>query len=54
MINAIIWHDNGKAGQIGYTEESVKSHSELDNLLKSYEAHGILIYSVDFNSSERV
>lgn len=48
MINVIIWHDNGKAGQRGYTVESVKSRAELSELLASYESHGITIYSVDF------
>lgn len=48
MINAIIWHDNGKAGQKGYTEESVKSLAELSELLANYESHGVAIYSVNF------
>ena len=48
MINVIIWHDNGRAGQRGYTEESVKSRAELSELLSRYESRGITIYSVDF------
>lgn len=55
MINILVWHDNGKAGQKGYTEECVCSVSDIPELIARYESHNITVYSVDFiNTSERV
>lgn len=47
----IIWHDNGVAGQRGYTEytnEEVAARGGIDSIVSEYAENGILVYSVDF------
>lgn len=47
----IIWHDNGVAGQRGYTEyttEEISAHGGIGALVHEYAESGALVYSVDF------
>lgn len=52
----IVWHDNGVAGQCGYTEyteEEVATHGGIDALVHEYAESGALVYSVDFIGEEK-
>lgn len=52
----IVWHDNGVAGQRGYTEyteEEVATHGGIDALVHEYAESGALVYSVDFIGEEK-
>lgn len=47
----IIWHDNGVAGQRGFTEytkDEVDAHGGIEGILNEYAESGALVYSVDF------
>ena len=41
----IIWHDNGKSGQKGYSE--FNSEKEKDDFAEHAENHNILIYEIE-------
>lgn len=43
LANYLVWHDNGKRGQFGYTEET----GNIAEIVKSYKAHGVHIHSID-------
>lgn len=40
----VIEHDNGVKGQHGFSDEEIFSESEIKNVIKSYEYHGITVY----------
>ena len=47
----IVWHDNGVAGQRGYTEytnEEVAAMGGIESIVNEYTVNGVLVYSVDF------
>ena len=51
----IIWHDNGVAGQRGYTEytkEEVAAIGGIECIMHKYSENCILVYSVDFIGGE--
>lgn len=51
----IIWHDNGVAGQRGfseYTNEEVVAHGGIESIIREYTEIDILVYSVDFIGGE--
>ena len=39
----IVWHDNGRRGQNGYSEEI----GDLSDIINRYENAGIIVYSID-------
>lgn len=41
MSKYIVWHDNGKPGQRGYTELET---DDIMALMAEYEAAGIMVY----------
>ena len=46
-----VWHDNGVAGQRGYTEytnEEVAAMGGIESIVNEYTVNGVLVYSVDF------
>ena len=45
-----IWieHDNGITDQHGFSEEDISSESEIESVIKSYEACGIVVYGWSF------
>lgn len=52
----IIWHDNGVAGQRGYTEytnDEVAVIGGIQSIVNGYAENGILVYSVDFIGGEK-
>lgn len=48
----IVWHDNGKPGQKGQTEEFVQTFADLEALLSNYTQNGIHVYSVGVSLSQ--
>lgn len=48
MMTLIIEHDNGKAGQRGFTDYQIKEKAEAQKIINEYEEKGIFIYSVNF------
>lgn len=44
----VVEHDNGKAGQRGYSEHEIQSKSEAAEIIKSYEEKNIFIYAIHF------
>lgn len=51
----IVWHDNGVAGQRGYTEytnEEVSAMGGIESIISEYAEKGMLVYSVDFIGGE--
>lgn len=48
MMTLVIEHDNGKAGQRGFSDYQISGNVEAQEIIKSYEAKGIFIYSVNF------
>ena len=47
----IIWHDNGIAGQRGftdYTNEEVAAMGGIESIISEYAKKDMLVYSVDF------
>lgn len=48
----IIWHDNGKPGQKGQTEEFVQTFADLEALLTEYANCGIHVYSLCISQAE--
>lgn len=52
----IVWHDNGVAGQRGYTEytnDEVAVIGGIQSIVNEYAENGILVYSVDFIGGEK-
>lgn len=48
MMTLVIEHDNGKAGQRGFTDYRIGERAEAQKIIKKYEESGIFIYSVSF------
>ena len=48
MMTLVIEHDNGKAGQKGFSEHQISEKVEAQKIINCYEEKGILIYSVNF------
>lgn len=51
----IVWHDNGVAGQRGFTEytnEEVAAMGGIEYIISKYAENGVLVYSVDFIGGE--
>lgn len=48
MMTLVIEHDNGKAGQKGFSDHQISEKAEAQKIIKCYEEKGILIYSVNF------
>lgn len=48
MMTLVVEHDNGKAGQRGYSEHEIQNRAEVNEILKSYEKKGIFVYSIHF------
>lgn len=48
MTVLVIEHDNGKAGQRGYSEYEIHTKSEATEIIRSYEENGIFIYAIHF------
>ena len=48
MMTLVIEHDNGKAGQRGFTDYQISEKEEAKKIINEYEEKGILIYSVNF------
>lgn len=44
IMKYIIWHDNGKAGQKGYSE--FNSEKEKNDFVEEAEGHNIFIYEI--------
>lgn len=52
----IVWHDNGVAGQRGYTEytnEEVAARGGIESIISEYAEKNMLVYSVDFIGGEK-
>lgn len=45
MKTLVIENDNGIRGQHGFSDEKIFSESEIENVIKNYENHGITVYS---------
>lgn len=41
----VLEHDNGVAGQRGFSDCIVNSIDEVKNILETYEARGIMVYN---------
>lgn len=48
MITLVIEHDNGKAGQKGFSDHQISEKSEAQEIINEYETKGIFVYSVSF------
>lgn len=48
MMTLVIEHDNGKAGQRGFTDYQISEKAEAMEIINEYEAKGIFIYSANF------
>lgn len=48
MMTLVIEHDNGKAGQRGFTDYQISEKAEVVEVINEYEAKGIFIYSANF------
>ena len=48
MITLIIEHDNGKAGQKGFSDHQISEKAEAQKIINEYVSKGILIYSINF------
>lgn len=48
MMTLVIEHDNGKAGQRGFSDYQISEKSEAMEIINKYEENGIFIYSVNF------
>lgn len=44
MKSLVIEHDNGVRGQHGFSDEEIFLKSEIENIIKSYEDRGIIVY----------
>ena len=44
----IVEHDNGKAGQRGFTDYRISERAEAQKIIKKYEESRIFIYSISF------
>ena len=48
MMTLVIEHDNGKAGQRGFSDYQISEKAEAQKIISEYEESGIFIYSVNF------
>ena len=48
MMLLVIEHDNGKAGQKGFSDYRISEKAEAQKIINEYEEKGIFIYSVNF------
>lgn len=48
MIKLVIEHDNGKAGQRGFSDYQINGKKEGLEIIREYEEKGIFIYSINF------
>lgn len=48
MMTLVIEHDNGKAGQRGFSDYQIAEKVEVHKIINEYEEKGILIYSINF------
>lgn len=48
MMTLVIEHNNGKAGQRGFTDYQIREKSKVQKIINEYEAKGIFIYSINF------
>lgn len=48
MMTLVIEHDNGKAGQRGFSDHQISEKAEAQKIISEYEENGIFIYSVNF------
>ena len=48
MITLVIEHDNGRAGQRGFSDYQISGKVEAQEIVNEYEAKGIFIYSLIF------
>lgn len=48
MMTLVIEHDNGKAGQRGFSDYQIGEKAEAQKIINEYEEKGIFIYSVNF------
>lgn len=48
MMLLVIEHDNGKAGQRGFSDYQINEKAEAQKIISEYEESGIFIYSVNF------
>lgn len=44
----VVEHDNGKAGQRGFTDYQIEERSGAQKIINEYEEKGIFIYSINF------
>lgn len=51
MITLVIEHDNGKAGQKGFSDYQISEKTEAQKIINKYVDNGILIYSINFCQS---
>lgn len=47
-MTLVIEHDNGKAGQRGFSDYQINEKPEVQRIISEYEEKGIFIYSVNF------
>ena len=48
IMTLVIEHDNGKAGQRGFTDYQIKEKEEAKGIVNEYEKKGVFIYSINF------
>lgn len=48
MMTLVIEHNNGKAGQRGFSDYQISEKAEAQKIINEYEKKGIFIYSVNF------
>ena len=48
MMTLVIEHDNGKAGQKGFSDHQISEKAEAQKIISEYEENGFFIYSVNF------
>ena len=48
MMTLVIEHDNGKAGQRGFTDYQIGEKTDAQKIISEYEEKGFFIYSVNF------
>lgn len=47
-MTLVIEHDNGKAGQRGFSDFQINEKADAKKIITEYEAKGIFVYSVNF------
>ena len=47
-MTLVIEHDNGKAGQRGFTDYQIKEKEEAKGIVNEYEKKGVFIYAINF------